>query len=133
VNSAPAVDHNCLVNDERPRGPLDRLVGAFPLDAVIRQIDIQALLERIDLNALLDQVDVERLLARVDLNELIAQIDFEQVLAKSTKGVAARTVDAIRVTAGRLDLTVEAGVDRLLRRNRTEFGPPAALDPAPSP
>ena len=96
-------------------------MGALPLDALIQQIDVQALVERIDLNALLDQIDVERILARVDLNELIAQIDVEQIVARSTKGVAARTLDAIRVTAGRLDLAVEAVTDRLLRRDRSEI------------
>lgn len=118
------------MNDERHRGPLDRLVGALPLDALIQQIDVQALVERIDLNALLDQIDVERLLGRVDLNELIAQVDFEQIIAKSTRGVAARTLDAIRLTAGRLDLAVEAVVDRLVRRARTDIGPAGAMDRA---
>lgn len=111
------------MTDEGRRGPLDRLVGAVPVDALIRQVDVQALLERVDVNVLLDKVDVERLLSRIDLNEVLARVDLGEAIADASRGVAARTLDAIRVSAGHLDLALEQLTDRVLRRRREDTGP----------
>ena len=110
------------MSDPPHRGPVDRLLGAVPVDALVRQIDVQAVLERIDLNALLDQVDVDRLLQRVDVAEILARIDIGEIVAESTKSIAGRALDALRLSAARLDLAVDRGTDRLLRRTVPDDG-----------
>jgi uncharacterized RDD family membrane protein YckC len=110
------IRQNGPMTDKAHDGPVERLLGVVPFNAVIRQIDVQAVLERIDLNALLDQVDVERLVGRIDINQLLRQVDIGDLLVDSTKGVAGRALDAIRLAVARLDLAVERWVNRVLRR-----------------
>ena len=104
------------MSDKTPNGPVDRLLGVVPFDAVIRQIDVQAILERIDLNALLDEVDVDRLVGRIDVAQLLDQVDIGGLIVESTKGVAGRALDAVRLAAARFDLVIERWVNRALRR-----------------
>jgi hypothetical protein len=110
------------MSDDRHRGAVDRLLGAVPVNALVQQIDVQAMLERIDLNALLDQVDVNRLLSRVDVEDLLTRIDFGEVLAQSTKGIAGRALDALRLSAAHLDIAIDHWTDRVLRRNHADAG-----------
>jgi len=83
---------------------------------VLRQIDVQAILDRIDLNALLDEVDVDRLVGRIDVAQLLEQVDIGGLIVESTKGVAGRSLDAVRLAAARLDVALERLVNRALRR-----------------
>jgi len=107
---------NGRMSDRGHNGPVDRLLGAVPFDAVLRQIDVQAILDRIDLNALLDEVDVDRLVGRIDVAQLLEQVDIGGLIVESTKGVAGRSLDAIRLAAARLDVALEHLVNRALRR-----------------
>jgi uncharacterized RDD family membrane protein YckC len=104
------------MSDRAHDGPIDRLMGAVPVNAIIRQVDVQAIIERVDLNAVLDRVDMDRLLARIDVNELLTRLDLGEIIAESTKGVAARALDSLRVATAHLDLALERMVDRVLRR-----------------
>ena len=117
------------MSDRAHDGPIDRLMGAVPVNALIRQIDVQAVIERVDLNALLDQVDIDRLLARIDVDELLGRLDLGAIIADSTKGVAARALDSLRVGMARLDLAVERVVNRILRRSERD---PAAVQQNPA-
>ena len=108
--------HNGPMSDKGHNGPVERLLGVVPFDAVLRQIDVQAILERIDLNAVLDEVDVDRLIGRIDISQLVSQVDVGALIVESTKGVAARSLDAIRLAAARLDLGLARLVNRALRR-----------------
>ena len=119
------------MSDARHRGAVDRLLGAVPLDALVRQIDVQAILERIDLNALLDQVDVDRLLSRIDVEDLLTRIDFGEILAQSTKGIGGRALDALRLSAARLDIAIDHWVDRALRRNHARARSSSAVGTTP--
>lgn len=122
--------HNGPMTDKSHNGPVDRLLGVVPFDAVIRQIDLQAILERIDLNALLDEVDVDRLVGRIDVGALLEQVDVGGLIVESTKGVAGRSLDAIRLAAARADVALERLVNRALRRSTEddhESSPRAAL------
>lgn len=116
--------------DSRRRSSLDRLVGVMPVDAVVRQIDVEALVERVDVNAVLDRVDIDRLIERIDVNAVVARLDLGHAVAQSTRGVAARALDAFRVAGGRLDVLVETIVDRVLHRSRTELGPGLSTSPS---
>jgi uncharacterized RDD family membrane protein YckC len=124
------VRHNGAMSDKTHNGPVDRLLGAVPFDAVIRQIDLQAILERIDLNAILDEVDIDRLVGRVDVAQLLDQVDLGQLIVESTKGVAGRALDAIRLAAARLDSVIERWVNRALRRVPAPDAPAATTAPA---
>ena len=108
--------HNGRMSDKGHNGPVERLLGVVPFDAVLRQIDVQAILERIDVNALLDEVDVDRLIGRIDVAQLVSQVDVGGLIVESTKGVAARSLDAIRLAAARLDLGLARLVNRALHR-----------------
>ncbi len=115
--------HNGPMSDKGHNGPVDRLLGAVPFDAVLRQIDVQAILDRIDLNALLDEVDVNRLVDRIDVAQLLEQVDVGGLIVESTKGIAGRSLDAIRLAAARLDVALEHLVNRALRRAPEETEP----------
>jgi hypothetical protein len=127
---------------------VDLVVSALDVDKLAASIDLNALLARVDLNALLDQVDVNAVLARIDLgplldridaNDLVQRIDMDAlvektdlgaVMARSSGGMAAEALDAIRSQAVGLDQFIDRWVRRLLRRKRPALAGPAAVIPA---
>jgi uncharacterized RDD family membrane protein YckC len=103
----------------------DLLLQALDVNAVARRIDVNAVLDQVDVNELMKRVDLQALLDRVDMNDLLSRIDMDAlvretdlgaVLARSSGGMAAEALDAVRSQAVGLDQFIDRWVARLLRR-----------------
>jgi D-ribose pyranose/furanose isomerase RbsD len=98
------------------RVDLNRLLDRVDVDALVQRVDIPAVLDRIDLDLLLERVDFNQVIQRVDINVLVQQTELGAVIAKSTSGVAAEVLDAVRSQTVGLDQFVDRLVSRVLRR-----------------
>ena len=102
----------------------------------MKKVDVDALLDQVDLNALLAQVDLKPLLDRIDVNDLVQQIDMDAlvektdlgaVIARSSGGMTAEALDAVRSGAVGLDQFVDRWVRRLIRPKQPWPAAPPAL------
>jgi len=118
-----------------PPGPIDRVFGAIvpravdavDVDRLVSEVDVDALLDRVDVNRLLERVDVDALLARVDVNALVQRVDVDElvrrthidsIVSQASRGMVARSIDAVRRQLVGLDAVLVAVVARLLHRPR---------------
>jgi uncharacterized RDD family membrane protein YckC len=79
-------------------------------------VDVNALVDRVDINAVVDKVDVNEVLAHVDTAALVERTELGALIAKSTSGIFATVLDAVRSQVVTVDLFVHGLVDRVLRR-----------------
>ena len=97
------------------------VVERIDVNALLAKVDVDALVSRIDVNRILDQVDVEELVGRVDMaalaREALEGIDIGDLIQESTAGLAADTMEAVRVQAMNADDLLARIVDRLLGRH----------------
>ena len=92
------------------------VVKRIDVDDVVRRIDIPALVDRIDIDALVSRIDIDKQLESVDIHALVERAEIDKIVAEATTGVAARTLDLARRQVVGIDLLIERGVDRLMRR-----------------
>ena len=111
------------------RVDLDQVLGKVDMDALLARVDIEALLDRIDANALVQRIDLDALMQRVDLDAMLSRVDIEDLMTRAnidsivrdaSKGVFARSIDAIRRQVVGLDTILIGVVTRLFRRERTQ-------------
>ncbi|RMI29814.1 RDD family protein [Nocardia stercoris] len=113
--------------------PVEQIVEEIDVDALLERVDLDRLLDRVDVNRFLDRVDVERLLDRVDVEELVQRAGIADVVARTTMGLAGRTLDVVRRELAGLDRIETGIVDRVLRRRGpAPLGPPALVGRASS-
>ncbi|MCU0311716.1 MAG: RDD family protein [Acidimicrobiales bacterium] len=111
------------------RVDLDEVLGKVDLDALLAKVDVAALLDRIDadalvqridLNALMERVDLDAMLRRVDVQDLMARANIDSIVRDASKGVFARSIDAIRRQVVGLDALLIGVVTRVFRRRREQ-------------
>jgi hypothetical protein len=98
------------------RVDLNRVLDRIDVDGLVQRIDVPAVLDKVDLDLLLERVDFNQVIQRVDINVLVQQTELGAVIAKSTSGVAAEVLDAVRSQTVGLDQFVDRLVSRVLRR-----------------
>lgn len=123
---------------------LDSILDAIDVDAIVARVDVPALLERVDLDHLLERIDLDALIAGVDLDALLGELDLNAivdrldvdaliantemgaVIVRSTGGVAAEALDAVRSQGVSIDSVIARLANRLLRRDPQDVpdGPP---------
>jgi hypothetical protein len=127
------------VNELAARIDLNALIGRVDIDAVLKKVDLNSLIDQVDVNAVLARVDLKPLLDRVDVNDLLSKVDVDAlvertdlgaVIARSSGGMGAEALDAVRSQAVGLDQFVDRWVQRLLRRKHPAPSAPSALLPA---
>ena len=92
------------------------IADRLDLDALIERLDINKIAAQLDIDALIDRLDINEIAERIDLDALIARLNMAQLTAGATQDVATSGLDLVRRQVMRADATVEATVDRLLRR-----------------
>lgn len=97
---------------------LDALLDRIDVNRVLDRIDVERLVDRIDVERLMDRVDVERLLERVDVERLVRRAGLPDVVVDSQTRLAGSVVDVFRRQLAGLDVVLDRGVTRLLRRER---------------
>ena len=124
---------------------LDGLVATVDLDAVAEKLDVEAVIGRVDLDEVAQQIDIEKILDRLDLTstvttrvdlkriidevlatmdlpalveEVMDEIDLPEIIRGSTGGMAADTVQSVRLQTVSADEAVSRAVDRLLLRRK---------------
>lgn len=98
---------------------LDELVGRVDVDAIVGSVDIDAVLARIDLDAVIDRVDVDHVMQRADVAGIVA---------RSTRGMTARTLDLARRQLVGIDEIITRLAARIARRDPdADPGAPPAL------
>ncbi len=111
------------------RVDLDEVLGKVDMDALLARVDIEALLDRIDANSLVQRIDLNALMQRVDLDAMLDRVDIEDLMARAnidsivrdaSKGVFARSIDAIRRQVVGLDAILIGLVTRVFRRQREQ-------------
>jgi uncharacterized RDD family membrane protein YckC len=119
------------VNAVARRIDVNAVLDQVNVNALLNQVDLKTLLDRVDVNALLDRVDVRALLDRADVNDLLRRVDMDAlvretdlgaVMARSSGGIAAEALDAIRSQAVGLDRFIGRWLARLLRRKAESDG-----------
>jgi len=127
------------VNELAARIDLNALLDRVDVNRILKQVDLNALLDQVDVNAVLARVDLKPLLERVDVNDLVSQVDMDAlvertdlgaVIARSSGGMGAEALDALRSQAVGLDQFVDRWVQRLLRRKHPAPSGPSELLPA---
>jgi uncharacterized RDD family membrane protein YckC len=113
---APTVIDNIDLDDVIEAVDVNQIAARLDLDALIDRMDVDAIAARLDLDALIDRMDVDAIAARLDLNALIDRIDMTQLTAGASQEFAQSGLDLARRQVIRADATVEAFVDRTLRR-----------------
>jgi hypothetical protein len=128
------------VNELAARIDLNALLDRVDINAVLKKVDLNSLLDQLDVNAVLARVDLKPLLERIDVNDLVSQVDMDAlvertdlgaVIARSSGGMGAEALDAVRSQAVGPDQFVDRWVQRLLRRRRPAPAAPPRLLPAP--
>jgi hypothetical protein len=134
------------------RVDVEEIIDRVDVDAIVQRVDIEKLLDRVDVEQLIDRVDVRKIVDRIDVEALVAQTELGTIIARSTSGVAAEVLDAVRAQGVGLDDFVARWVNRVLRRKMEDLpvgpprlvgagvpsatgvasGPRAVLDPAPA-
>jgi hypothetical protein len=129
-----AVDVNALVakvdmDALLAKVDVDAIVSRVDVDALIDRVDVEKIIERVDVQKLIDRVDVQRIIERVDIDSLVEQTELGTIIAHSTSGVASEALDLVRAQGVGLDDFVARWVNRILRRDATEWpaGPPALV------
>lgn len=123
---AASVDLNAILD----RVDIDAVLKKVDLNALLEQMDMNAVLARVDLKPVLDRVDVNDLVSRIDMDALVEKTDLGAVIARSSGGMAAEALDAVRGQTVGLDQFVDRWVQRLLRRRDPAPSAPATLLPA---
>ncbi len=104
------------------------VVDAVDLNAILARIDLNEVIAKVDLDAVMDRIDVNAIVERIDLETLVEQTDLGSVIAKSSSGIAADLLDAIRSRTIGVDESIARWVARLRRRPYPgPPGPPAGL------
>ncbi len=129
------------------RRSVDRVVAETDLDAVVdavlAEVDVNGVVRRVDLDAIVSRVDVDAVVARVDLNAVVDRlgvpdlvervlddIDLSRIVRESSAGMAAETVDAVRVRSAGADRAINGFVDRVVLRRPPRNG--ARVPPGPA-
>lgn len=129
------------------RRSVDRVVTETDLDAVVEavlaEVDVNGVVRRVDLDAIVSRVDVDAVVARVDLNAVVDRlgvpdlvervlddIDLSRIVRESSAGMAAETVDAVRVRSAGADRAINGFVDRVVLRRPPRNGARAPAEPA---
>jgi len=111
---------------------VDDIIRRVDIADILRRVDLNELMDRVDVTELVGRVDVEAILARVDVNELVNQVDIDGIVERteigslvirSTSGMAAEALDAVRSGAVGIDGTITRLVDMVLRRRSRPIGP----------
>lgn len=104
------------VDDVVKRIDVADVVHRIDVDDVVRRIDISALVDRIDIDGLVSRIDLDKQLESVDIHALVERAEIDKIVAEATTGVASRTLDLARRQVVGIDLLIERGADRLMRR-----------------
>lgn len=125
------------VNSFLDRVDVNALLARVDVDALARRLDLDELVGRVDVNAVVGSVDVDAVLARVDLDAVIDRVDVDHIMqradvagivARSTRGMTARTLDLARRQLVGLDEIVTRIAARIVRRDPdADPGAPPAL------
>jgi uncharacterized RDD family membrane protein YckC len=120
------VDVNALLD----RADVDALLLRADVNALTRRIDIDAIVASIDLDAALARVDLDRAIDRVDVDHVMQRADVAGIVARSTRGLTARTLDLARRQLVGIDEIVTRVAARLVRRDPAAdpSTPPALRD-----
>jgi uncharacterized RDD family membrane protein YckC len=110
------VDVDQLVSEVNVNALLQRV----DVNALLRRVDVDALLERVDVNALLRRVDVDALVRQVDVDELVRRAHIDSIVSEASRGMFARSTDAVRRQLVGLDALLIGVVARLLHRPRED-------------
>ena len=105
------------------------LVESLDVDLIAQELDLDRLVDRLDVNAIADRLDLDALVDRMDVNAIAAELDMAKLTAGATGDVAVSGLDLARRQLIRVDATVEAVSDRVLRRGHrrpVEPGTPEA-------
>ena len=103
------------------------LVESLDVNLIAQELDLDRLVDRLDVNAIADRLDLDALVDRMDVNAIAAELDMAKLTAGATGDVAVSGLDLARRQLIRVDATVEAVSDRVLRsghRRPVEPGTP---------
>ncbi|TDD64283.1 hypothetical protein E1262_28715 [Jiangella aurantiaca] len=103
------------------RRSIGRAVAATDVDAVLDEVDLDAVVRRVDLDAVVVRLDIPALVERV-----LDDIDLGRIVRESSAGMAAETVDAVRVRSAGADRAINGFVDRVVLRRPPRDAVPAA-------
>lgn len=116
------------------RRAVARAVAETDLDAVLDEIDVDAIVRRLDVDAVVQRVDLDAVVTRLRVPELVERvlddIDLGRIVRESSAGMAAETVEAVRVRSAGADRAVNGFVDRVVLRRPPRDGA-AGPDRAP--
>lgn len=104
---------------------VDAVLAEVDLDAIVSGLDVDAVVARVDLNAVVDRLGVPDLVERV-----LDDIDLSRIVRESSAGMAAETVDAVRVRSAGADRAINGFVDRVVLRRPPRNG--ARVPPGPA-
>ncbi|WP_053208145.1 hypothetical protein [Jiangella muralis] len=101
---------------------VDGIVRRVDLDGVVGSVDLNAVVSRVDLDAVVERVDLDAVIVRLRVPELVERvlddIDLGRIVRESSAGMAAETVDAVRVRSAGADRALNGFVDRVVLRRR---------------
>ncbi|SEE64232.1 hypothetical protein [Jiangella alba] len=105
---------------------VDGIVRRVDLDGVVRRVDLNAAVSRVDIDAVVERVDLDAVIVRLRVPELVEQvlddIDLGRIVRESSAGMAAETVDAVRVRSAGADGVLNGFVDRVVLRRPPRDG-----------
>lgn len=112
---------------------VDGIVRRVDLDGVVRRVDLNAAVSRVDVDAVVERVDLDAVIVRLRVPELVEQvlddIDLGRIVRESSAGMAAETVDAVRVRSAGADRVLNGFVDRVVLRRPPRDGVRVAAAP----
>ena len=109
-----------------------QLLAKIDVADVVDRIDVDGLVQRVDIPRVVDRIDVDEVLAKVDIDAVIDRIDvpavvqragIPEIVAESTSHLTSSALDLFRRPVVGIDEIVFRGVNRLVRRDPTEFPP----------
>jgi uncharacterized RDD family membrane protein YckC len=92
------------------------LVESLDVNLIAQELDLDKLVDRLDVNAIADRLDLDALVDRMDVNAIAGELDMAKLTAGATGDVALSGLDLARRQLIRVDATVEAVSDRVLRK-----------------
>jgi len=108
---------------------VDGLIDRVDVEKIIERVDVEKIIQRVDVQQLIDRVDVQGIIERVDIDSLVEKTELGTIIAHSTSGVASEALDLVRAQGVGLDDFGARWVNRILRRDSTDWpkGPPALV------
>jgi uncharacterized RDD family membrane protein YckC len=111
---------------------INALLDRVDVNALLDRVEVNTLLDRVDINALLDRADVDELMKRADIDALMARVDVKalvdragipEIVAESTSHLTGSALDLFRKPIVGLDEITVRGLNRLFRRDTSQYPP----------